>query len=259
VPPKKTILPPSDAQPADRDRWRRSAGQLAEGAVYVFVGHRARFLDPLVPVELETLVSLPAAEREQALEILEEWIPLHAAASGPAIYFPVPIARGRAAGTPDEELVSRFRYDLIQVDLDQRWSWRGQPVAERTRAFFLEHLYWQPAVGRYAFEYRVHDSWWDKSYLDAKTAPWRVSALELEVEPPQVVLETGRRTPIGGGFRLDERDRLLVSLAAGGEAMLSSTVSFQVLRHAADDLRTVQLSGRRYPLEHPLERGSHSP
>ena len=87
------------------------------------------------------------------------------------IYSPVPIARGLDAGRPIESMLDEFRYEMIHVDADQRWVWMGRPVAPRIKSFFLEHLGWEPAIGRWFFEYQVNPEWWDKSYLDAEVTP----------------------------------------------------------------------------------------
>ena len=118
----------------------------------------------------------------------------------PVIFFPVPMARalaqrgervgedegegeaeGAARDAEERAIVDRFHYDLIQVDAEQRWSWRGRPVGERARRFFLEHVRWFPRVARWGFEYKVHDGWWDKSYLDAEVTP--LLAIRLEEVP----------------------------------------------------------------------------
>jgi hypothetical protein len=231
---------------------RYAAEALRPLGCHLFFSHDARFLDPLVPEDWSRLRGAPPASDATVLRVASEWVAANLPPRAGCIFFPAPIARGLAAGTADGELAQRFRYDMIRIDADQRWTWRDQPVAERTRRFLLEHVSWQPAVARYAFEYRVNAGWWDRSYFEAVVTPWRASALEPagepNVEPPRLVLQDGRRAVLGPGFRLDDRERLFARLADGGEALLSETLRYQLLRGMSEDLSWLTVGGIHYPV-----------
>jgi hypothetical protein len=158
-------------------------------------------------------------------------------------------ARG---GMDEAAIVDRFHYDLIHVDAEQRWSWRGRPVGERARRFFLEHLGWNERIGRWFFEYRVHDGWWDKSYLDAEVTPLLAIRLE-ELEGCALAhLASGQGASVDlDSFRLDERERLYCRTAELGEVMFSGTVRFQVISTISEDLQTVEVAGARRQLRWP--------
>lgn len=227
---------------------RELAAPLQERCCYVFFSHQGHFLDPLVPRDWARLRGAELVGDPAVLSVVRDWVPQHVPPRGGCIFFPVPISRGLETGTPEEELAERFRYDMIRVDAEQRWSWRGQPVSERNRRFFLEALYWEPAVARYAFEYKVHSGWWDKSYFEAVVTPWLASAVELEGERPRFVLQDARRAALGRGFRIDRRERLFVELATGGEALLTGALRFQLLREISVDLQRIRLGGIDYPV-----------
>jgi hypothetical protein len=207
-----------------------------------------------VPAEREELRSAPAITDPAVQGVVEEVLlagasPRCAAGAPPAIFFPAPLARAFAAGDPLEAAIERFHYDLIHVDDDQRWTWRGVAVAARTRAFFLEHTRFEPALGRWVFEYRVNEQWWDKSYLEAMVTPFVATALEGEGPDTRVVLQDGRRVALApGACRLDRRERLLLPCAHVGEALCSTTFRFLLLRGADDELRSLRVGDRRLPL-----------
>jgi hypothetical protein len=155
-------------------------------------------------------------------------------------------------GSAEERaIVDRFHYDLIHVDDEQRWSWRGRPVADRAREFFSEHLRWFEAVHRWGFEYKVHDGWWDRSYLDAVVTPLRMIRLEEDAAAGRAVahLASGQALPIDlDSFRLDDRERMFcrvegLDVEGLAEVMLSDTVRFQVASTVSDDLSTIEVAG----------------
>ena len=88
-------------------------------------------------------------------------------------YFPAPLARAVAAGRAFDDALMSFHYPPITVDADRRWVWKGRPVADRIRRFFIQHICYEPSLGVYFVEYRVNDGWWDKCY---STAPPRRSS-----------------------------------------------------------------------------------
>ena len=243
-------------EPLDSARLQElklAAVQARPRRVHFFLSHEAHFLDPLVPEEFERLHTARVSTDvvDVAVRLLEEEI---ADDATPRIYFPVPMARALSGGAGWSEVVARFRYDMILVDEEQRWSWRGGPVAERTREFFVDHLAWQPAVERWYFEYKIHDGWWDKSYLEAEVTPLRGLRFDegSGEEPLRLVLQDGRRVVCAAdSFRLDQRERLFVRSHEMGEVLVSDTERFRILRTADEDLATVEVAGRRVALAWP--------
>lgn len=238
------------------EELRAIAAQAQSRKIHFFLSHQAHFLDPLVPDEYQQLRS--AGVTAEMVAVARRIVDEDAARSGdevPRIYFPVPMARSLEAGAEWDAVEGRFRYDMIVVDQDQEWWWRGRPVAERTKKFFSEHFGWQPAVGRWFFEYKIHDGWWDKSYLEAEITPLLGVSLEADAdegEPVRIVLQSGRRVEADTGtLRLDEAERLFLTSAELGEVQLAATERFRVLSSADEELATVTLAGRRVPLHWP--------
>lgn len=167
-----------------------------------------------------------------------------------------------AAETQLAVVLDRFHYDMIEVDEDQRWTWRGQPVAERTRRFFLEHLGWQPAIGRFFFEFQVHAKWWDKSYLDAVVTPL-VAVQTKQVEggaAVEISTSSGQRDLLAlETFRLDVRERLFCRTQSMGEVMFSDALRFRLLSTASEDLKRITVAGREWPLRWPADASAESP
>jgi hypothetical protein len=255
-------------------RLERSARELAERRHFLLFSHQARFASPLVPAEREALLSAPAIVEEAVQRVVEEILlpgkaPRCAPGAPPAIFFPAPLARALAAGEALEPALERFHYELVRVDEEQRWTWRGLPVAPRTRQFFLEHTRFEPALRRWVFEYRVNELWWDKSYLEAEVTPFlaisleRAEGAEMAEKPDEperteeaadgaaavALLQDGRRVPLlAVGCRLDRRERLFLRCAGVAEALCSETLRFKLLRSADEALRTIEVLGRRVPL-----------
>ena len=242
----------------------RCAKQAADHHVHFFVSHQAHFLDPLVPGDRRQLENAPLSPStvEVARRVVEQEI--DPASRRARIYFPVPMARGLDAGASWDEVAASFRYDMIVVDEEQAWSWRGRPVADRTRDFFLQYLSWAPAVERWFFEYKIHDGWWDKSYLAASITPLRAVRFEFasgsEDESGRLVLQDGRRAECRfEAFRLDERERLFVDSVELGEVLVSDAERFRLLRTADETMQSVDLGPRRVPLIWPASIGSGGP
>lgn len=240
---------PPDAR--QLERLRDLAVEAQRSQVHFFVSHAAHFFDPLVPAEFESLrdAALGPAVVQAAARVAAEV----GRDDAPRIYFPVPMARSLESGANWSEVEGRFRYDMIRVDEEQRWTWRGRPVADRTREFFSDHLGWQPAVSRWFFEYKIHDGWWDKSYLEATITPLRGLRFEIDgADPPRVVLLNGQRVECRvDTLRLDRRERLYVQTPTMGEVLIAEPERFRILRTADEDLETVELGDRRVRLQWP--------
>lgn len=250
---------PAVSADADADaalaRLERAARGLEKRRLFLLFSHQARFASPLVPVERERLRPAAWLSDEGVHRVVEEVLlpgaaPRCAPGAPPAIFFPVPLARALAAGEALGPALERFHYELVHVDGDQRWTWRGMPVAPRTRQFFLEHMRFEPALERWVFEYRVNDQWWDKSYLEAEVTPFLAVALEEGAGGAVAVLQDGRRVAVtsGEGCRLDERERLYLPCVELGEALCNDGLRFQLLRGADEELRSIEIGGRRVAL-----------
>lgn len=232
-----------------------AARELEPHRVYLYFKHGARFHDPLVPEQWRALEREPALDdatvRRVAIELLPERLP--GLARG--IYSPVPIARGLDRGQDVDRLLEEFRYEMIRIDEEQRWIWMGRPVAPRIKAFFLEHLGWEPAVGLWFFEYQVNPEWWDKSYLEAEITPLVASTLVEEGgAQAKAALNNGEVDRLDlDTLRLDQRERLFCASARFGEVLFADAVRFSILRHANESLDRVEIGGRWRRLRWPQD------
>ena len=155
----------------------------------------------------------------------------------------------------DDALMS-FHYPPITVDAARRWVWKGRPVADRIRRFFIQHICYEPSLGVYFVEYRVNDGWWDKCYLDCVTTP--LVAIQVREDAKagtgEVVadLNNGRTDALDpDSLRLDEQERLFASSAQHGLVEIADTPRFALLRTASEDCRTVEFAGARRTLHWP--------
>ena len=234
-----------------------SAARLLEPRdVYLLFSHEAHFRNPLVTEEWAALQGSSIVDDGKIEKVVEELLLARQTDLPRGLYFPAPMARSDPDGASAEELLDRFHYEMIHVDEEQVWRWRGHEVAERTRLFFLEHLRWQPEIERFYFEYRVNDDWWDKSYLDADVTPLVVRQME-EVEDEaegvvEVLLGSGQRDRLDlDSFRLDERERLFCRSDQTGDVMFSEALRFRLLRDVSEDLTTLRVVGAPRPLAWP--------
>lgn len=221
-----------------------AARRLVSHRIHLFVLHAGHFLDPLVGEHWQRLAEDETASAPATLRVANEVLPVRLPSLGAGIYFPVPLGRDLEAGKDLEDLLERYHYDFIEVDEDRVWWWRGNRVAPRTRKFFLEHLTYQAEVERYTFEYRVHDGWWDRGYLDCRTPPLVARTLSLEGGTLRVELDGGQGDRVDPStFRFDERERLLCRTALHGEVALSDWLRFSLLRGMSEDGSSLTLAG----------------
>jgi hypothetical protein len=251
-----------EQDPALLAQWLLLAQRAERTGHYVLISHEGRFASLLVERERRLLHDCVDLARPEVLAVLRDSLAPRFAARTLArgIYFPVPLERSLAAGNRFEDAVHRFTYDLIQIDGAQRWWWRGAEVASRTRDFFIDHLRWEPELGRWLFEYKVHQGWWDKSYLEAQTTPLRAVQLEEGDGEAVLVLQTGRRVTADlASFRLDDDERLFVGGAGVGEVRLSEAVRFRLLKTVDEDLALLRVAGRTWSLAWPPKSVSPTP
>ena len=228
------------------------ARTLRSHRVYLFYKHAAHFCNPLVPAEWKALQGDPVLVDEQVRRVVLELLPEQLPSLEAGIYSPVPIARGLAEGRSLASLLADFRYEMIQVDEDQRWTWQGRPVATKVRAFLLENLAYEPALELYYFEYKVNADWWDKSYLETATTPLTARTLGLVESGARVDLDNLRSDLLVlETFRLDDRERLYCETAEHGEVMLSDSVRFSLLSTVNEACDALQVGEAWYPLRWP--------
>jgi hypothetical protein len=238
-----------------REELLAAARRLEPHGVYLFFKHGAHFQDPLVPAEWERLAREPALDDPAVHRVVVDLLVGRLSRLARGIYSPVPIARGLEAGREAAVLLDEFRYEMIRVDDEQRWVWMGRPVAPRVKAFFLEHLGWEPALGRWRFEYQVNPDWWDKSYLDAVVTPVVALATVEEDDGLRATLNTGGSDRLDlETLRLDRRERLFCRSAGHGEVLLADAPRFAILRHANEECDAVEIAGRWRPLRYAEPR-----
>ncbi|MDE2849466.1 MAG: hypothetical protein OXP74_02480 [Acidobacteriota bacterium] len=238
------------------DDLLRACERLWPQGISIFLSHQARFRNPLSPADREALSDSDAAADPAVVAIVAEELPERLDRLERGTYFPVPLARAVAGGRGFDDALMSFHYPPVVVDADRRWSWKGQPVAERIRRFFVQHIGFEPALGVWFVEYRVNDGWWDKCYLDCATPPLVAIQLREEDEAAGggVVadLNNGRTDTLDpDSLRLDERERLFASSADHGLVEIADAPRFALLRTASEDCRTVEFAGARRSLRWP--------
>ena len=228
------------------------ARRLAEHGVYLFFKHEAHFLNPLVPAECELLRSAPAVAEAAVRRVVLEILPARLPTLRRGIYSPVPIARSLTDDGEVDEVLERFRYEMIRVDADQVWWWQDRKVAPRIQRFFTEHLAFEPALQLYFFEYRVNPDWWDKCYMEAELTPMVGTTVVPCGDGLRVTLNNGRRDLLDlGSLRLDQRERLLCSSREHGEILFSDSLRFSLLKGLSEDCRSVRIGEELYRLHWP--------
>jgi len=234
----------------------RACQPLWPRGISIFLSHQARFRNPLSPVDREALADSAAAEDPAVVAIVAEELPERLDRLERGTYFPVPLARAGGGGRAFEDALMSFQHPPGVVDADRCWSWKGQPVAERIRRFFVQHIGFEPDLGVWFVEYRVNDGWWDKCYLDCSTTP--LVAVQLREEGGAagggVVahLNNGQSDRLDpDSLRLDSQERLFASSAGHGLVEIADTPRFALLRTVSEDCRTVEFAGARRTLRWP--------
>ena len=238
------------------DELVRACERLWPQGISIFLSHQARFRNPLSSVDRDALADSEAARDPAVVAVVGEELPERLDRLERGTYFPVPLARAVAGGRAFDDALMSFHYPPVVVDADRRWSWKGQPVADRIRRFFVRHIGFEPNLGVWFVEYRVNDGWWDKCYLDCATTP--LVAVQLREEGGAagggVVadLSNGQSDRLDpDSLRLDKRERLFASSAGHGLVEIADTPRFALLRTVSEDCRTVEFAGARRVLHWP--------
>jgi hypothetical protein len=245
---------------APLERLLRAARALERCGSYLFFRCGARFANPLVTRERIGIAAEPDNLALPVLESVERELVARLPNLPRGIYSPVPIARALAAGGEADRALADFRYEMIEVDADLNWRWSGRPVAPRLRAFFLEHLGYEPEIARHFFEYRVNDGWFDKCYWSGDGTPLVASALTVDEGPEgsevRVRLNSGERDVLDlSSLRIDAGERLFCRTRRFGEARVSEADRVRLLQGVSDDLRRVTVAGRDWPLRWDAGQG----
>jgi hypothetical protein len=237
----------------NRNDLRDAAAALVENDIYLLLRHRGHFLSPLVPREWALLAHELLVADDGVRRVADEILPAALPHLCRGIYFPVPIAHALERGEDRRAALARFHYEMIHVDADQVWRWQGREVAPRVKAFFLEHLRYEPALDIYCFEYRVSKQSWDKSYLDAEVTPMLgLQIAEQEGGRIGVQLNNGQADLLDPTtFRLDDRERLFCRTQHHGEVQLSGNVRFALLKTISEDCDSLRIGAAWYPLRWP--------
>ena len=238
------------------DELVRACERLWPRGISIFLSHEARFRNPLSPVDREALAGSEAARDPAVVAVVAAELPDRLDRLEPGTYFPVPLARAVAGGRAFDDALMSFHYPPIAVDADRRWSWKGQPVAERIRRFFVQHIGFDPALGVWFVEYRVNDGWWDKCYLDCANTPLVAVQLREEGEGGRMDivadLNSGHTDTLDpDSLRLDEEERLFAASADHGLVEIADAPRFALLRTVSEDCRTVEFAGARRTLHWP--------
>ncbi len=238
------------------DELVRACERLWPQGISIFLSHQARFRNPLSPADREALVDSAAARDPAVVAVVGEELPERLDRLERGTYFPVPLARAVAGGRAFDDALMSFHYPPVVVDADRRWSWKGGPVADRIRRFFVQHIGFEPALGVWFIEYRVNDGWWDKCYLDCATTPLVAVQLREEggagEEGVVADLNNGRTDTLDpDSLRLDDEERLFATSAQHGLVEIADAPRFALLRTVSEDCRTVEFAGARRALHWP--------
>lgn len=238
------------------DELVRACERLWPQGISIFLSHQARFRNPLSPADREALVDSAAARDPAVVAVVGEELPERLDRLERGTYFPVPLARAVAGGRAFDDALMSFHYPPVVVDADRRWSWKGGPVADRIRRFFVQHIGFEPALGVWFIEYRVNDGWWDKCYLDCATTP--LVAVQLREKAGAAGAGVVADLSNGQSDRLDPdslcldgQERLFATSAQHGLVEIADAPRFALLRTVSEDCRTVEFAGARRSLHWP--------
>ena len=234
----------------------RACERLWPRGISIFLSHKARFRNPLAPVDRQALSDSEAAVEPAVIAVVAEELPSRLDRLERGTYFPVPLARAVAAGRAFDDALMSFHYPPIAVDADRRWVWKGRPVADRIRRFFVQHIGYEPALDVYFVEYRVNDGWWDKCYLDCETTPLVAVQMREDADAGEggviADLNNGESDALDpDSLRLDGDERLFASSVRHGLVEIADAPRFSLLRTASEDCRTVEFAGARRTLRWP--------
>ena len=208
-----------------------------------------RFLNPLVPVQLQKLKSSGLLDNKYLLKVLEEYLPEFDAELPRGMYFPVPISRSLSeGGVFSTNLVGQYFYDFIRVDDCQKWSLRDKYITGKVLSLFESNLFYEKDTRRYYVEY-WSDSRWDKCYLECALTP--ILGLSVESIPGGLKMQLNNHktdTIDLHSFRIDTKERCFAFSLNHGEVLLTDTPRFWLLNQLDETGTQLVLNKQLFPL-----------
>ncbi len=227
------------------EAWQHLAQTLNQREQHLLFLHHQRYLDPLAPTQRNRLLEAGVLTDtlwtfvSETLEPLLTHLP-------PGMYFPVPLQRVANGQPPTPAQVQTFAYSFLDVDEQQRWSWRGKPIVSKVLTLFEQHLQYDPEVKRYLVEYQTEDRW-DKCYLKVAHTP--VRGVRWEASTNQLELNTGALRPLQWThLALDATERLFLTDSVWPLILIADQPRFEVLSHWEDSQTALCWQGQPYPL-----------
>ena len=208
-----------------------------------------RFLNPLVPEQLQKLKSSGLLDNKYLLKVLEEYLPELDAELPRGMYFPVPISRSLSEGGEfSTKLARQFFYDFIRVDDCQKWSLREKYITGKVLSLFESNLFYEKETSRYYAEY-WSDSRWDKCYLECALTP--ILGLSVESIPGGLKMQLNNHktdTIDLHSFRIDTKERCFAFSLNHGEVLLADTPRFWLLNQLDETGTQLVLNKQLFPL-----------
>ena len=208
-----------------------------------------RFLNPLVPEQLQKLKSSGLLDNKYLLKVLEEYLPELDAELPRGMYFPVPISRSFSEGGEiSTKLAGQFFYDFIRVDDCQKWSLRDKYITGKVLSLFESNLFYEKETSRYYVEY-WSDSRWDKCYLECALTP--ILGLSVESIPGGLKMQLNNHktdTIDLHSFRIDAEERCFAFSLNHGEVLLADTPRFWLLNQLDETGTQLVLNKQLFPL-----------
>ena len=208
-----------------------------------------RFLNPLVPEQLQKLKSSGLLDNKYLLKVLEEYLPELDAELPRGMYFPVPISRSLSEGGEFSTILAgQFFYDFIRVDDCQKWSLRDKYITGKVLSLFESNLFYEKETSRYYVEY-WSDSRWDKCYLECALTP--ILGLSVESIPGGLKMQLNNHktdTIDLHSFRIDAEERCFAFSLNHGEVLLADTPRFWLLNQLDETGTQLVLNKQLFPL-----------
>ena len=208
-----------------------------------------RFLNPLVPEQLQKLKSSGLLDNKYLLKVLEKYLPELDAELPRGMYFPVPISRSLSEGGEFSTILAgQFFYDFIRVDDSQKWSLRDKYITGKVLSLFESNLFYEKETSRYYVEY-WSDSRWDKCYLECALTP--ILGLSVESIPGGLKMQLNNHktdTIDLHSFRIDAEERCFAFSLNHGEVLLADTPRFWLLNQLDETGTQLVLNKQLFPL-----------
>ena len=208
-----------------------------------------RFLNPLIPTQLQKIKSSGLLDYDKLLQVLDEHFPQFEDELPPGMYFPVPISRTLTEGEEfSPELALRFFYGFIHVDGSQKWSLRGKLITGKVLSLFESNLFFEEETSRCFVEYWSENRW-DKCYLECATTPFLALSIESTPDGFQLLLNNHKTDSLDlQSFRIDTLERCFVRTQNHGEVLLADAPRFWLLDHLNESGSHLVVDEHLFPL-----------